>query len=112
MVTPPKTGEKSPSHADKVRTTAHLIATVGNELGHTTRHIKTLDGSKTPKQKALNQSHAEKHLKSAVEHTQKLMDHLTSNYPAEGKELSKLEDTIARPTVKQRIQSARKKVEK
>lgn len=90
----PQTGDKSPGPHEKVSTTAHLLNTTGHHLAHVQRHLEALKKSKTPQQKALNQDHAMIHLKGGIEHVQKVMNHLKSNYPAEGKELAKLETTI------------------
>jgi len=79
----------------KSNTTAHLLSTVANELTHVARHHEDNKVSKTAQEVKFHIEHIDKHLKSAIEHTQKLHDHLADNYPKEGNELIKME--TARP---------------
>ena len=110
MVKAPKTGDKSPSKAHKAFTTAHLLNTIGTQLGHTKRHHKQLGKDKNAKSKALDYDHAETHLDGGIEHTQKLMDHIKSNYPKEAAELKNLQSDT--PTLKERIHQAHARVKK
>ena len=106
----PKTGDKSPSRTAKVNTTAHLINTAGHHLAHTQRHLKKLvKGGGTSKEQALDKDHAMTHLNGGLEHVQKLMSHMKSNYPAEGSELQHLEDTIPLSTRVQQAHQAAKR---
>ncbi len=101
----PKTGEKSATPAQKASTTAHLLETTAHQLAHAKRH--QVSGRKTKgKAKVLDEDHLETHLDGGIEHVQKLAKHLKANYPAEGKELGKLQDTVARSDVGQRIKDA------
>lgn len=101
--------KKSTSPQDRVNTTAHLIETTAHHLGHTKRHAEKLHTAKSKPERDFNQAHLDTHLDGGIEHIQKLMDHVKNNYPAEGKELSKLENTVPRSAVKQRIHDAVKK---
>ena len=109
MATPPKTGDKSVNSQQKSATTAHLLETTGHQAAHTQRHLLALRKSKG-KARALDQEHAETHMAGTIEHTQKLMAHIKSNYPSEGKELGKLQDTVARSDVGARVKDAHKAV--
>lgn len=107
----PRTGDKSPTAIHKAATTAHLLETTAHQLAHSKRHLDSL-GKKgnTPKGKALDYEHLQTHLKGGIEHVQKLMGHIQSNYPSEGKELGKLQDTVARSDIGQRVKAAHGKV--
>jgi hypothetical protein len=111
MAKSPKTGEKSPGPQHKTSTTAHLLETAGHHLGHADRHFTKLSTDKTAKQKALDYDHGTTHLRGGIEHIQKLIDHVKSNYPSEAKELAKLEENMPGYTsgVKGRIHEAVKK---
>ena len=87
---------KATSLQDKRATTAHLIKTIADNLGHVARHEVQLKKSTTKAQRTHNHTHIEKHLKGASEHTQKLIDHLKVNYPGEAREMRALEDNIPR----------------
>lgn len=87
--------KKSPGQSQKAATTAHLIETTAHQLAHTKRHFDQLKKDKTNGQKKLDYEHAATHLNGGIEHVQKLLVHLKSNYPKEGKELSMLENTVA-----------------
>ncbi len=88
-----KTGDKSPGNPEKVSTTAHLLETAGHHISHAHEHLKTLSKPQSPKQRALNQEHALTHIKGGVEHVQKLVDHIQSNYPAEAKAYNSLKES-------------------
>ena len=111
MATAPKTGEKSANPQQKSATTAHLLETTAHQAAHTQRHLLSLKKSKG-KAKALDQEHAETHMGGTIEHIQKLMTHIKSNYPSEGKELGKLQDTVARSDVGARVKAAHQAVKK
>lgn len=98
--------KKSTSNKDKIATTAHLIETTGHHLSHTSRHVDQLAKSKTKAQRNFNLEHIKTHLDGGIEHVQKLMKHMQSNYPAEGKELGKLQDTVARSDIGQKVKAA------
>ncbi len=87
--------KKSPGQQQKVATTAHLIETTAHQLAHTKVHLDQLKKDKSSKQKKLDYDHAYTHLNGSIEHVQKLLVHLKSNYPKEGKALSQLENTVA-----------------
>lgn len=89
----PKTGDKSPGKAEKVNTTAHLLETAGHHISHAHEHLKVLNKPQSPKQRALNHDHAMTHLKGGIEHVQKLVDHIQSNYPAEAKAYNSLKES-------------------
>lgn len=84
----------STSQQDKINTTAHLIETTGHHLAHTKRHSVALRNSTTKAERDFNHDHLDTHLNGAIEHVQKIMDHMKTNYPAIGKELDTLEATI------------------
>ena len=109
MVKAPKTGQKSASSVQKAATTAHLLETTSHQAAHTQRHLASLRKSKG-KAKALDLDHADTHMAGTIEHVQKLMAHVKSNYPTEGKELTKLQDSVARSDVGQRVKDAHKAV--
>ena len=88
--------DTSTSNQDKVNTTAHLVQTIGNHLSHTHRHFQQMLKSQTKAQRDFNADHANTHLNGAIEHVQKLTDHLATNYPKESKELKTLEQTVPR----------------
>ncbi len=102
-------GKKSTSVQDKHNTTAHLIETTGHHLAHSSRHLDQLKKSKSKAQRDFNHEHLDTHLKGGIEHVQKLMNHVKTNYPEVGKELGKLEGTVPRSAVMQRIHSAVKR---
>lgn len=99
---------KSTSNKDKVASTAHLVETTAHHLSHTLMHAQQLKKSKTKAQRDFNQEHMDTHLKGGIEHVGKLMNHLQSNYPAESKELTKLQSAI--PTVGDRVKAVHKKI--
>lgn len=101
---------KSTSNKDRTATTAHLVETTAHHLSHTMRHAEQLKKSKTKAQRDFNQEHMDTHLKGGIEHVHKLMNHLQTNYPAEGKELQKLQDTV--PTIGDRVRAVHKQVKK
>lgn len=91
----PKTGDKSPSSHHKATTLAHLLHTAANQLGHTkTHHVSMGKPSNSPKGKQLDYEHSGTHLDGGIEHIQKAIDHVRANYPAEARELKKLEKAI------------------
>lgn len=105
----PKTGEKSANAAQKAATTAHLLETTAHQAAHTKRHLLSMRKSKG-KAKALDQDHAETHMDGTIEYVQKLMKHVQANYPSEGKELSNLENTVARSDIGAKVKAAHQKV--
>lgn len=107
----PKTGEKSASPQQKASTTAHLVETTAHQLAHTKRHMVAMKTSKG-KAQALDYDHASTHLDGSIEHVQKLVKHIQSNYPSEGKELGKLQDSVARSDVGQRVKDAHQAIKK
>lgn len=107
----PKTGSKSANPQQKASTTAHLLETTAHQAAHTQRHLVALKKNKG-KAKALDQEHAETHMNGTIEHVQKLMKHVQANYPSEGKELGKLQDTVARSDVGQRVKDAHQSIKK
>jgi hypothetical protein len=60
----------------------------------------------------LDQEHAETHMNGTIEHVQKLMTHVKSNYPAEGKELGNLQDTVARSDIGAKVKSAHQEMKR
>lgn len=82
---------KSTSPTDKVNSLAHLVETTGHHLGHTQRHSVQLRNSRTPEERTFNHDHLDTHLNGAIEHVQKIMEHLKDNYPKEASELGKLQ---------------------
>ncbi len=69
----------------RIATTAHLTETVLHELTHAKRHA---DEMLKPDPKVVwdfNADHTRKHLKGAQEHIDKLSEHMTDNYPGEGR---------------------------
>jgi len=108
----PKTGDKSPTKAHKAFTTAHLINTISTQLGHTKRHYKQLGKDKNAKAKALDYNHTGSHLDGGVEHAQKLIDHIKTNYPAEAKEFAKLQEDTPKMDLSKRISAAHRAVKK
>lgn len=112
MATAPKTGDKSASPAQKAATTAHLLETTAHQLAHTKRHLVSLRKSKNARAKALDMDHADTHMDGGIEHVQKLMSHMKANYPAEGKELDNLQNTVARSDIGKRVQNAHKAIKK
>lgn len=110
MAKAPKTGDKSANPKQKAATTAHLLETTAHQLAHSQRHLESLKTSKGSA-KQLDMEHLDTHLKGGVEHVQKLMSHVKSNYPAEGKELKNLEVSVAHANpVTQKIHEAHMKV--
>lgn len=107
----PKTGDKSASALQKASTTAHLIETTSHQAAHTKRHLVALKKSKG-KAAALDHDHAMTHMDGTIEHVQKLMQHVQSNYPSESKELGKLQDTVARSDVGKRVKAAHAAIKK
>jgi hypothetical protein len=93
----------STSNQDKVNTTAHLLQTTGNHLSHTHRHAVAEGKSITDEAGKFNHEHMMTHLEGAIEHVQKLTDHLNANYPKEAKELKTLEQTVPRTDEPTRI---------
>lgn len=111
MAKAPKTGQKSANNLQKASTTAHLLETTAHQAAHTQRHLLALRKSKG-KAKALDQEHAETHMNGTIEHVQKLMQHVQSNYPTEGKELTNLQDTVARSDIGSRVKAAHQAIKK
>lgn len=111
MAKAPKTGEKSANSQQKAATTAHLLETTAHQAAHTQRHLASLRKS-NGKAKALDLDHADTHMGGTIEHVQKLMKHIQTNYPTEGKELGKLQDTVARSDIGQRVKDAHQSVKK
>jgi hypothetical protein len=69
----------------RAATTAHLTETVLHELTHAKRHA---DQMLKPDPKLVwefNADHVHSHLKGAQEHIDKLSEHVTDNYPGEGR---------------------------
>lgn len=109
MAKVPKTGDKSANPKQKAATTAHLIETTAHQLAHAKRHIDSMKTSKGAANK-LDLEHADTHVDGGIEHVQKLMKHVKSNYPAEAGELGNLEKTVAHANpVTQRIHEAHMK---
>lgn len=106
-----KTGDKSVTSEQKSATTAHLIETAAHHAAHSQRHLLALRKSKG-KAAALDQEHAETHMNGTIDHVQKLMAHVQSNYPAESKELGKLQDTVARSDIGAKVKSAHQEIKK
>ena len=79
----------------KTATTAHLVQTTCNHLGHTIRHVQALADDETPEVQEFNADHARTHLDGAVEHVGKLHAHFADNYPAEAGHLDALRGTAA-----------------
>lgn len=87
----------STSATDMAATTAHLIQTSGHELGHVAAHVAQAQKSKTKKAVAFNLEHADRHVKGAQQHIQKVIDHIMGNYPTIGKQMTKLEQATPQP---------------
>lgn len=102
----PKTGEKSVSRKQRASTTAHLTETTAHQLAHTVRHMKALKGHMRTPEEQLDWEHGMTHLKGAIEHNEKLMHHMDSNYPMEAKELRSLQNSVSRSDVKETVRSA------
>lgn len=82
---------KSLNNDNKTATTAHLVSTVANELAHVhTHHTERMKATDATNRK-FHDEHIDKHLVSAIEHTQKLHDHIKDNYPKEHKAIDELE---------------------
>jgi hypothetical protein len=79
----------------KTATTAHLVQTTCNHLGHTIEHVRALGDDKTPEVQDFNADHARTHLDGAIEHVGKLTRHLADNYPAEAGHLDALRKAAA-----------------
>lgn len=93
---------KAHTPSDKINTTAHLIETTSHHLAHTKRHevqLKKAEG----KSRDFNHEHMTTHLDGAIEHNQKLINHINANYPKEARELRDLEGTVARTTVESAV---------
>lgn len=95
--------DKSTSSQDKVNSLAHLVQTTGNHLSHTHRHFLQLKQSVSGEAGKFNYEHAQTHLEGAIEHVQKIVDHLNTNYPKEAQELKELEQTVPRTDEKSRV---------
>ncbi len=105
----PKTGDKSANPQQKAATTAHLIETTAHHAAHSKRHLVALKKAKG-KAALLDHEHAMTHMNGTIEHVQKLMKHVKSNYPKENKELGNLQDTVARSDIGQKVKAAHQKV--
>ena len=86
---------RSVSDQAKTATTAHLVQTTLNHLGHTIAHVKAMQDDPDPKVREFNWQHGRTHLDGGLEHAAKLTKHLQSNYPEEARHLAELKGTPA-----------------
>lgn len=72
---------------------AHLVQTIMYNLGHAKRHADAMRSDQPGNDKAwrFNLDHAARHVAGAIEHADKLAEHLRDNYPAEAHWLKVLE---------------------
>jgi len=78
-------------------TTAHLLHTVGFELGHVHRHMLSLAKAKPGKEADFHHAHAKKHLASAMDHAGRLQAHVEAHYPQEATELTAIKKATLNP---------------
>ena len=71
---------RSLSPAAKSATTAHLVGSVLNDLGHASRHAQAMLAPGSDALWRFNSEHSGKHLAGAAEHAAKLREHLRDNY--------------------------------
>jgi len=83
---------KAVGTTEKTATTAHLTATVANELAHAKRHSITMLRPEPAAAWEFNFGHAASHLEGARKHIVKLAEHIRDNYPAEARWLSGLQE--------------------
>ena len=111
----PKTGDKSADPKQKAATTAHLLNTAAHQIAHVKRHMVSMKRTKGRAQ-TLDYEHAMTHLDGGIEHVQKVINHVKSNYPAEGKEMAALESTIpttsTQTNVMQKVHAAHQAVKR
>lgn len=81
---------KALSPAAKAATLAHLLETVLYNAGHAKRHAEGMARLSPAPLWQFNADHCGKHLKHALEHSQKLAEHVRDNYPAERRFLERL----------------------
>jgi len=79
-------------------TTAHLMETVLNELAHVRRHMDALKNPKNRADHVFNWEHADKHLNEAIDHQNRVMNHVEKHYPKEGGEIAVMKQLIADPS--------------
>ena len=106
IVKAPKTGDKSASPKQRASTTAHLMETTAHQLAHTISHLKPLKKKLKDPEAMLDWEHAMTHLKGGIEHNDKLMHHMDSNYPKEARELRSLQSSVSRSDVGETVKSA------
>jgi len=73
----------SVSPAAKAASFAHLLQTIMYDGAHADRHAKSMLTGESDAERDFDAEHADKHLRGAQEHTDKLAEHIRDNYPDE-----------------------------